>query len=145
MNEMDIITGQCLCGKIKYKFNGPIGNAIRCHCSRCRKAFSGAGSAGARVVRCEFQWIQGKDLLSSFYIDNSKHGLGFCKKCGTTLVRLFEKEVVGITLGPLNDNPDVSISADIFVGSKACWEVIASDAPSFDEWPPKDVLDKLLK
>jgi len=138
------ISGECLCGKIKYQLNTSLGAAISCHCSRCRKAFSGAGSAGARVNESDFHWITGEDLLTAYYVDNSAHGLGFCNCCGTTLVRLLDRKVVGIMLGPLNGNPNIKLSAHIFVGSKASWDEVGSEISQYDEWPPKDVMDKLL-
>lgn len=133
---MATITGECFCGAIRYAFDGPLAPATSCHCSRCRKAFSGSGSAMSRVD-ASFRWTGGEDLLST-YIGQHGAGLGFCSRCGTTLCGIFDGKVGGITLGTLNDDPEVAIGRHIYVGSKACWDTIGGSAPQFDEMPDTD-------
>ncbi|MDX2471262.1 MAG: GFA family protein [SAR324 cluster bacterium] len=133
---MSEIFGQCFCGEIKYKFNGPVKPATSCHCSSCRKAFSGSGSAMSPVADSSFQWLRGEALLKT-YIGKKGAGLGFCGQCGTTLIGIFNEKISGVALGTLNDDPEVLISQHIFVGSKACWDNIGGETPQFAEWPPK--------
>ena len=130
------ITGGCFCGQVTYKIEGELKEAQSCHCSMCRKAFSGAGSAFAFINREEFQWTSGKELLTS-YRSREGAGLMFCKVCGSTLCGTHQDKVIGVTLGCLDGDPDITLSRHIFVGSKAGWDVIGGDAPQYDEWPPK--------
>jgi len=37
-----MIRGSCLCGKVKYEYDGEIEEIAMCHCSQCRKAQGGA-------------------------------------------------------------------------------------------------------
>jgi hypothetical protein len=135
---MTAITGECFCGGIGYEIEGPLAPARSCHCSRCRKAFSGAGSAMSRVDPKAFTWTRGEDLLQT-YINREGIGLGFCRRCGTTLCGLAQGAVMGITLGTLNGDPAVTIGQHIFVGSKAGWDEIGGDAPQCAAWPdPED-------
>jgi hypothetical protein len=60
------IAGECFCGDIKYQVTGKLRDARSCHCSRCRKAFSSQASAYALVEPQEFEWLCGKDLLTSY-------------------------------------------------------------------------------
>jgi hypothetical protein len=129
---MSITTGSCFCGAICYEIKGKLTDAKCCHCSRCRKAFSGSGSAMARVSPGAFHWLQGEDSLRT-YINKQDIGLGFCGTCGTTLCGLHKGEVFGIALGTLDGNPDVRIAEHIFVGSKAGWDEIGGDAPQYAE------------
>ena len=78
------ITGECFCGSIKYTISGKVKDARSCHCSRCRKAFSSQASAYGLVDSNEFEWTQGKELLTS-YESMVDFGLQFCSKCGSTL------------------------------------------------------------
>ena len=112
-------TGECLCGSIKYKIGHPIRDGRCCHCSKCRKAFSGAGSAVTFLEDGEFAWVQGESGVTSYLINDQGAGLGFCKKCGSTLVMYFGGKVVGVTLGTLNNNPEAKIGEHIYVGSVA--------------------------
>jgi hypothetical protein len=42
--QMTLTVG-CFCGHVRYQISAPLRRTRSCHCSRCRKAFSGAGSA----------------------------------------------------------------------------------------------------
>ena len=130
-----IITGECFCGGVKYQIDGRLRDARSCHCSRCRKAFSSQASAYALVGSSEFNWLLGQDLLSS-YVGEQGFGLQFCSQCGSTLVGIFEDVVQGVTLGCINDDPEIEIGRHIYVGSKAKWEIIPEGIPQFNEGAP---------
>lgn len=130
--EDNTVTGECFCGEIKYKLIGPLKPGRSCHCSRCRKAFSGSGSAMTFVEGQNFEWEKGKDNLKQ-YTNKKEVGLGFCNICGSTIAALYKGEVFGITLGTLNNDPKVIISEHIYVGSKACWDKIDNSAPQYME------------
>jgi hypothetical protein len=53
-----LLTGGCLCGRIRYASTAPLKCARCCHCPRCRKTFRGAGSAYAEVESGTFSWTQ---------------------------------------------------------------------------------------
>ena len=60
-----MISGGCFCGTVRYELNGSLCNARACHCSRCRKAFSGASSAYAELAEgSKFSWISGAEKIS---------------------------------------------------------------------------------
>ena len=126
------ITGECFCGEVKYQVDGRLHDARSCHCSRCRKAFSAQASAYALVNAQDFQWLSGEDLLTS-YVGEHGFGLQFCHQCGSTLCGILDGTIHGLTLGCLNDDPEIEIVKHIYVGSKAQWEVIPEDVPQFNE------------
>ena len=130
------LTGGCFCGRVRYLVNAPLCNARSCHCSRCRKAFSGAGSAYAEVMHNSFSWTSGADNLTK-YESVPGWGLCFCRTCGSTLCGTHEGNVHGVTLGTVDGDPGVQIDMHIFVGSKAPWDHIGGDAPQFLEFPPQ--------
>ena len=125
------ITGECFCGEVRYRVSGPLMDARSCHCSRCRKAFSSQASAYALVNSNEFEWLSGRQLLST-YVGEHGFGLQFCKTCGSTLCGVFNGQVHGVTLGCLNGDPDVELGKHIFVGSKAKWETIPEGVRQYD-------------
>ena len=134
-SQSPLLTGECFCGDIKYAINGPVFDARSCHCSRCRKAFSAQASAYALVDPKTFSWRCGEDLLTS-YVGQEGFGLQFCKQCGSTLCGVFQNEVHGITLGCLNEDPQIEIGQHIFVRSKASWEMIPEGVPQYKERGP---------
>lgn len=129
------LTGGCFCGQVRYRIDAPLRVARSCHCSRCRKAFSGAGSAYAEVEPAAFAWTSGEGKITT-YETTPGWGMGFCRTCGTTLCGLHEGQVHGVTLGSVDGDPGVRIAMHIFVGSKAPWDHIGGDAPQFQEFPP---------
>ncbi|PCK08989.1 MAG: aldehyde-activating protein [Alteromonadaceae bacterium] len=126
------ITGECFCGDIKYKIEGSLRDARSCHCSRCRKAFSSQASAYALVDAQEFEWLSGKDLLTTY---SSQYGFGlqFCRQCGSTLCGTLDGSVHGVTLGCLNGDPEIEIGRHIYVDSKASWEVMPEGVIQYAE------------
>jgi hypothetical protein len=129
------LTGSCFCGEVRYLINAPLRPGRSCHCSRCRKAFSGAASAYAEVAPDSFAWTSGRESLSS-YEATPGWGLFFCRNCGTTLCGTHEGEVHGVTLGTVDGDPGVRIDMHIFVDSKAPWDCVGGSAPQYSEFPP---------
>ena len=122
--------GECFCGAIAYRVDGDLIEPRCCHCSRCRKAFGGTGSAYAEVVADEFTWVRGESAVRT-YGDTERRALGFCAQCGSTLCAYVAGRVHGITLGTLNRTPPLTITRHVFVASKASWDVIGGSAPQF--------------
>jgi hypothetical protein len=129
-----MLTGGCFCGRIRYEITAPLRVARSCHCSRCRKAFSGAGSAYADIEPGSLKWTSGEDGLKR-YESTPGWGLAFCSTCGTTLCGMYKGDVHGVTLGSIDGDPGIEIGMHIFVGSKAPWDHIGGQAPQFKEFP----------
>ena len=126
------ITGSCFCGTVSYVVTDRLKDARSCHCSRCRKAFSGASSAYAIVQSDSHHWTSGEAFLK-YYKATDEWALVFCSKCGSTLAGVFNDSVHGVTLGTLDGDPKVDIDYHIFVGSKAPWDHIGGCAPQYAE------------
>ncbi len=130
------IHGGCFCDSIRYELRGSLHNGRACHCSRCRKAFSGASSAYAELSpSSSFEWVSGEDLLT-IHETGGGWGMAFCSKCGSTLCGMHDGRVHGLTLGCVDGDPGVEIEMHIFVGSKAPWDHIGGDARRYAEHAP---------
>jgi hypothetical protein len=128
-----MLMGGCFCGSVRYEIDGPLQNARSCHCSRCRKAFSGAASAFAELGDSStFRWAAGEDSVRQ-YQSEKDWGLGFCMVCGSTLCGFYQGKVMGVTLGTVDGNPGIELEKHIFVGSKAPWDHIGGSAAQFEE------------
>ena len=128
-----MIEGGCFCGAVRYQIDGALARASACHCSRCRKAFSGASSAYAEIAdSSQFSWVAGEDELTK-HTSAQGWGLVFCRICGSTLCGMFNDKVHGVTLGTVDGDPGVQIEMHTFVGSKAPWDHIGGSAPQFKE------------
>jgi len=129
------LTGGCFCGEARYRITAALVSARACHCSKCRKVFSGAGSAYAEIEPGSFEWMHGEESVSRF-MSSADWGLGFCRYCGTTLCGFFKSTVHGVTLGSIDGDPGIEIGMHLFVASKATWDHIGGVAPRYDEHPP---------
>ncbi len=129
-----LIAGGCFCGEVRYAVSEPLRRARSCHCSRCRKAFSGAGSAYAEIERGAFSWTTGEEKLVT-YEATPGWGLQFCGTCGSTLCGIHDGDIHGVTLGCIDGDPGLEIAMHIFVGSRAPWDHIGGDAPQFEAGP----------
>ena len=129
-----MLTGGCFCGALSYVISAPLVGAQSCHCSICRKVFSGAGSTFGFLASESFEWTGSTDALSR-HVSGEGWEIGFCGTCGTTLCGIHEGAVKGVTLGPMDGDPGVQIAKHIFVGSKAPWDHIGGEAPQFAERP----------
>jgi hypothetical protein len=128
------LTGQCFCGTVRYRITAPLKAARSCHCSRCRRAFSGSGSAYAEIEAGSFAWEAGETRLVH-YATAPGWGLAFCGVCGSTLCGTHQGAIHGVTLGCVDGDPGVQVSMHLFVGSKAPWDHIGGDAPQHDGFP----------
>ncbi len=134
--RQETLEGGCFCGAIRYRATGSLQHARACHCSQCRKAFSGPSSAYAELTpSTRFEWTKGHELLRD-YESAQGWGLAFCTQCGSTLCGLHNGNVHGLTLGCIDGDPGVDIEKHIFVDSKAPWDHIGGSAPQFAEHAP---------
>jgi hypothetical protein len=130
-----VLEGGCFCGAVRYKIDGSLGRTSACHCSRCRKAFSGASSVFAEIPDSgKLSWVTGEQELTA-YTATKGWGLAFCRICGSTLCGTFDGKVRGIALGTIDGDPGVQIEMHTFVGSKAAWDHIGGSAPQFEAEP----------
>ena len=127
------IQGGCFCNSVRYLLNGPLQNARACHCSRCRKAFSGASSAYAELApSASLKWTSGESYLTA-YETGDGWAMAFCSRCGSTICGLRNGQVHGLTLGCIDGDPGVEIETHIFVDSRAPWDHIGGNANQYAE------------
>jgi len=138
-----MITGSCLCARIRYEIDSVIGPALNCHCSMCRKVTGTAFRSRVAVPAKNFRWVTGEDQLTR-YVSSAGTTRTFCRRCGSTLVSLFDDNpgILGLAMGTLDDDPGVRPSFHVFVGSKAGWFEITDDLPQFEALPPSSMVRK---
>jgi len=131
-----IVTGRCLCERVRYEIRGEFGQAYNCHCSKCRRWHGAAFRSRASIRREQFRWLSGEDALTG-YASSDTVTKYFCRHCGSNLISTYadRPEVLGIALGPLDDDPGVRPQAHIFTDSKAPWFEIGDELPQYPDWP----------
>jgi hypothetical protein len=127
-------TGSCLCGAVKFSFEGQPTVFQYCHCSRCRKRSGSAHAANLFVPAESFRWLAGEDQVRRFELPSAvSFCSGFCATCGGALPwRTRNGQRFIIPAGSLDEDPGVKPDRNIHFGSRAPWYVAAADLPAFD-------------
>jgi hypothetical protein len=103
---MDVVSGGCLCGKVRFQARGEPFRVGICHCLECRK-HHGALFYAAAIFPAKAVSIEGE--VRDF------RGRCFCPECGSSVFARSDDEIE-VHLGAL-DVPDR------FVPGYECWTV----------------------
>lgn len=132
-----MLRGSCLCGAVTYTLDGAPLLMENCHCSMCRKAHGSAYTTFLKIARKDFRFTQGEDHVARY---RSSAGVtrSFCRECGGRLLFDWEQatEHLWLAAGGLDDDPGMTPSIHIFVGSQAGWVQIDDDLPQYEAYPP---------
>ena len=133
------ITGQCLCGEVRYRCDEPIENLVLCACRDCRYITGGEPNAAA-LVKTDVLHITGE---TKGYTSTGGSGRPmtrhFCPACGTPLFTSFSGRpgIVALKAGTLDEQQSLKVVARIWADSAPPWHDIGTDVPHFPEGFPK--------
>ncbi|MBX7495037.1 GFA family protein [Qipengyuania sp. 6B39] len=128
--------GGCLCGKVRYGFDGEPAAAMVCHCTHCQKQ---SGSAFSTIIGVPESALEVRGTPTS-YADSGESGKSveriFCGTCGSPLISKVEVApgMAWIKAGTLDDTGLFDPAMHIWTRSKQCW-VDTGALPAFDTNP----------
>lgn len=135
--------GSCLCGDIQFEVKGVKPSLYQCHCSVCRKSTGSSSNTAAIVNEIEFNWIKKASDIQEFNLD-SGYSVNFCGRCGSPVPnKLRGRKLVWLPAGLLEEH-GLKVTQDIFVGSKAHWDIIGGSATHHEEMPSLEKFVQLL-
>jgi hypothetical protein len=128
------VRGSCLCGGVRYEFDGKAFLFNHCHCVQCRKAHGAAFASNLHIRPDQFRWLAGESLVARF---ESSPGVrrSFCSVCGGNVAIVLDDQVV-IPAAALDDPIDARPMVHFFAGEKVAWIDIDDGIPAFQTWPP---------
>jgi hypothetical protein len=121
-----MITGGCLCGKIRYEAAAELFVAVRCHCRDCQYVSGGEPAAVISIARDTLR-VQGEPRV---YRSKADSGVAvfrsFCADCGTPLFAGNEKDAqfVSIKLGSLDEPSKFAPAGHIWTSAAQPWHYI---------------------
>ena len=129
----DVVTGGCLCGKIKYSFDKAQAiSGHHCHCTDCQKS-TGSGKATIVIVPTPAVEMTGELKTYTVQGEGGSHiSRGFCEHCGSPLMS-FIQESPGISIikaGSLDDSSWVQIVSSFWSDTAAPWSPVDAGAPA---------------
>jgi hypothetical protein len=122
-----LITGGCLCSRVRYEVRGQLRDVIACHCVQCRRT-SGHFVAATACRRAAFTLVKSETL--KWYVAVPGFRRGFCGECGSSL--FFEEdggERVSIAAGSLDEPQGLSLAAHIFASEAGDYYEIDPSVP----------------
>ncbi|ACA16810.1 glutathione-dependent formaldehyde-activating GFA [Methylobacterium sp. 4-46] len=125
-----MLTGGCLCGRVRYAADAPAFHETLCHCASCRRAVGAAPVAWFSVARAALRFT---GEAPSRYASSPGVVRGFCATCGTSLTYEAEAhaEEIDVTIASLDD-PDAAPPRDhTQAAGRPRWTVLADGLPAY--------------
>lgn len=129
------VTGGCLCGAIRYEYDGEIGSAGYCHCADCRRISGSAFGVSLRVKAAGFRIVKGAPKGFTKPGDSGRPVTRyFCPDCGSPLYTEppLHPETVFIKAGSLDDPTIVTPDRQAWTRSRVAWAEIDPTIASYE-------------
>ena len=127
--------GGCLCGAVRFVVSRSHLSAVHCYCAMCRKAHGGAFSTHVPMRREQFRLSAG---ALSQYASSARGVREYCSQCGSHVLVHGQTadDSVAVPAGTFDGDPDISVTAHMFVKDKVSWYEIEDELPQYEAWPP---------
>jgi hypothetical protein len=129
------VTGGCLCGAVRFTYDGAIGPAGYCHCADCRRCTGGAYTLSVRLLTSGFEVHCGS---LGRYTKTGESGMPltrhFCSTCGSPIYTSSEHrpEFIHVKAGVLDDPSVVQPAHETWTRSRVVWAKIPSGITSYE-------------
>ena len=129
------ITGGCLCGAVRFSYDGAVGPASYCHCADCRRATGGPFAVSVRLEAARMR-VEGTTASHTRTSDAgtpiTRH---FCPACGSPLfTHTAGTPTAYVKAGALDDPALVRPALEIWTQSRVPW----AQVPEGLERHPRD-------
>lgn len=126
-----ILTGSCLCQRVKYSVKVELQKFCFCHCEQCRKVTGSAFASNIQAAPSDVTWLTGAAYVKRFdYPGERFFTKVFCSECGSGLPFLNKSgEKLFIPAGSLDSAPGILPSHNIFWDDRSSWHESGINAP----------------
>lgn len=135
--DLPLLTGGCLCGRVRYTARGAPTFELNCHCRVCQK-ITGSGYTPVAAFAEDAVRVEGEIKYHERLGDSGrKVWEGFCAECGARLTGKAET-MPGLLLlqaGNYDDPNRFKPTADIFTASAAHWDAMDPALAKFAGMP----------
>jgi len=124
-----ILSGQCLCGAVRYDFNGDPSLVFLCHCRDCQRSGGSLAHFGVWVPEAGFKCMGELRSYTTVGDSGRKVTRDFCPICGSGVCNRLEVAPGAVVIrgGTLEDPSAVAPNFEMFARSKSF--TLASNAP----------------
>ena len=125
------LTGGCLCGAVRYAFEGTPGEAGWCHCRMCQRSSGAPAQTYVVLPQAGFRYVAGAPAL---YRSSEKGERRFCAVCGSQIeFRQAGGGEVSLNSGTLDHPSLVPPDRHIWTSSEVPWFADAAGLTRFAE------------
>jgi len=132
-------TGQCLCGAVKYEFDGAPAMTGVCHCKNCQRQAGSAFSTLAGVAKSAFRFTAGEPTLYRDADTASGNTVEryFCGKCGSPIYSALpdQPDMLFLKTGTLDDTSSFQPQFQVWCDSKQNWVKLQEGVPAIARQP----------
>jgi hypothetical protein len=133
-----MITGGCLCARVRYEAAGNPLFAVLCHCRDCQRA-SGTGHVPVMGMPGSSFTVRGETKSYTVRHTSGRSSIRhFCPTCGSLLFGTSEvaPDAVSIYVGTLDEPSVFQPKAVLFKRDRYGWDVTAGVLSEFETMPP---------
>ena len=122
--------GGCLCGAVRFAFEGTPLWVAHCHCRSCRRNTGAAVATFVGVRRDQFVYTKGMPIG---YASSPGVRRSFCGACGTPLVYEAARcaEEIHFNIGAMDGPARFAPTVHVHVAERLPWLHIADDLPRY--------------
>ena len=130
-NDKEVVSGGCLCGKIRYECSAPAKASGFCHCTTCQRALGSAfgvwsafGVDDVEITKGQIKWYRSSDIARR----------GFCGDCGSPIAYVADgSDTYYLWVGSLDKRDDLELVGHWNAQSRLPWDDMQMDIPSYSE------------
>lgn len=114
------LTGGCLCGAVRYAFEGKPGVAGWCHCRMCQRSSGAPAQTYVILPLAGFRYVAGAPAV---YRSSARGERRFCPTCGSQIEfrDAAEPHAVSLNSGTLDDPSLAPPDRHIWTSSEVPW------------------------
>ena len=137
VDEMTELSGQCLCGSIRYSGDPDIKMIVNCHCTDCQKA---TGSVHGSMVFVEEDKIEFEGEISEFrHPADSGNTLTklFCSNCGSQVAgkNTGRAGMIGLRAGTIDQKDLIKPGINLYCSSAVPSTPMDPETKQFEKMP----------
>lgn len=127
---VEVVTGRCLCGAVRFEARGAPVWVGYCHCLSCRR---NTGSAVATFVGFREEQVIYTEGERSFYASSPGVRRGFCAACGTPLTYEAERYPgeIHLYLSTLDETQRYEPQFHVYFAERVPWFEVVDDLPRY--------------
>jgi hypothetical protein len=129
-------TGRCLCGAVRYRYEGEPTSIGLCQCRRCQRQSGSAFLIGV-IFPKEAVTIEGRLATFEFETDGKRLRRHFCPVCGSAISITLDRypHIRSIMGGTLDDKSKVKPTFSIWCSDGQPWLKLPEGIACFPDYP----------